>query len=67
MNTLTYMRPYCAYYNRLQWVRQGLLTLIPGFRNVYTGVTFLLNDRVDLPIINQFISINHRKRKNIYN
>lgn len=67
MNTLTYMRPYYAYYNRLQWVRQGLLALIPGFRNVYMGVTFLLNDRVDIPIINQYISINHRKRKKTYN
>ena len=31
-------------------------------KNVYIGVTHLLNDRVDFPIINQFISINYRKR-----
>lgn len=63
MNTWTYMRPYYSYDNPLQWVQQGLSGLIPGFRNIYMGVTWLLSSRVDFPIINQFISVSHRKGK----
>ena len=64
MNTLTYMMPLSSYYNPLNWAWQGsLFVLILELKNVYIGVTHLLNDRVDFPIINQFIPINYRKRR----
>lgn len=37
--------------------------LILEFKNVYIGVTHLLNDRVDFPITNQFYSITYRKSR----
>lgn len=64
MNTLTYVRSYYSYYNFLQWVQEGLSVVILGFRNVYMGVPWLLNGRVDFPTIHHFISL-VKKEENI--